>query len=360
MITIETLKKMYKIHSPSHNEDDMQLFIMDKLDELGVTYQQDKMGNIFNFIEGTPLLSAHMDQVQTKRCHHVITVKSKQSTALYGCDNDGKLTGLGADDKNGLWIILNALSNPSLPPFSFLFSVEEEVGGNIDNLLKDNKELVESMPFALILDRRNGTDIIGTYNSYCESDFENDLEALSDELGFKFTTAMGIFSDADAICEYIPCVNLSVGYYAAHSTNEYTMVEELETTLKFTEKIIKELRNETYQTPTPFRCGTGFDWKGYQGINKNYYTTENDDDDEFFGDMIEITSYGVYLVRGLEMIDLGITDEEFPKGDDIKEIEIVDIPNRSLILYEESGYPTAAWLDEGSNIIEILDIYENI
>ena len=51
------------------------------------------------------MINAHQDQVQVHKTDYVILERG----CLYGVNEKGKLTGLGADDKNGVWICLNLL-----------------------------------------------------------------------------------------------------------------------------------------------------------------------------------------------------------------------------------------------------------
>ena len=210
---ITELVDLYKIHSESGNEKQMCDFIESKLIEMGLKYN--RSGNIlFYFKPKTVLLSCHIDQVQTKPAKDILIKGNKISAT----------NGLGADDKNGIFIVLNLLKDFG-NSVSFLFSDQEESGGNIDQLLWNNYEIIERMKYALVFDRQGSGDIIGTQNDYCVDEFEDDVEFFGKEYGYK--KAYGLWSDSDAISEYISCVNLSVGYYMPHTEKEYTLISDV-------------------------------------------------------------------------------------------------------------------------------------
>jgi len=231
---MKLLKKLYLIHSPSRSELRMSRFIQRTLIKMGIQdFNVDSNNQIYRLIPDTPLISAHMDQVpMSKKLKNVETVRKKGRTIIVGDGN------LGADDKNGVWILLKILEKMK-NKISFIFSTEEEVGGNIRELLKDNEKIVKKLKYAIVFDRRNSGDIIGTLNYYCTEKFQDKLKEIGKK--YKFKSARGTVSDANPISEYISCVNLSCGYYEPHTNKEYTVFEELINSLKFGIDILKNI-----------------------------------------------------------------------------------------------------------------------
>jgi hypothetical protein len=229
---MKLLEQLYTTHSPSHHEDRMAKLIIGKLDELKIKYKQDEHLQIYNIKPGLPLMVAHMDQVQRDPCEKVMIVKNQ----IYGFNKAGKKTGLGADDKNGIWIILKILE--AKIPISFIFSACEEAGGKLQTLTSKIK--LDKTPYGLIFDRRGNRDIIGSINSYCEEDLETAIQAIAPD----YKPTNGVFSDCDELSNRIPCVNLSCGYYNAHSADEYTNLTQLKRALSLAKELIKELPQE--------------------------------------------------------------------------------------------------------------------
>ena len=128
--------------------------------------------------------------------------------------------GIGGDDRCGIFALCKIYRLSKIKPW-LLFCCNEEVGGlgakkfclahkqhQLPNEIDDLKFLVE-------LDRKGKNDAV-----YYRCD-NPDFEAYISGKGFK--TAQGSFSDISLIAPEldIAAVNLSCGYYAAHTRHEY-------------------------------------------------------------------------------------------------------------------------------------------
>ena len=233
MKNLELLKNLYMAYSPSGQEGRVQDIIMDFLDKRKIPFKIDPYGQLYA-ATGKPLLSAHMDQVSNKPISQLTT----KAGIIAGNGN------LGADDKNGIWTVLNILE--TYPDTSFLFSVEEERGG------KPFPDEIESSPYALVFDRKGKGDIIGEMNGYCSRKFEKLVSQHAKQ--FKYKPNMGTYSDANQLSDMrIPCVNLSVGYYNAHTSMEYTVLSELQNALNLGLHLVENLptiRNPAWEPET--------------------------------------------------------------------------------------------------------------
>lgn len=259
--TFQLLYELYTIHSPTRDESKMRNYLLRWLKKYGIPHSLDEgTGCIFYLNPRQPLLSAHMDQVQRKAPSFDDLRECGDRTLAPGF-------GLGADDKNGIWVILNELYLGKLnqePMPSFIFSTAEECGsGNAAQCFRrnfldaDNKPLV---PFALVLDRRGSGDIIGFENGYCSLDFELKVEEISERHQMGYKSCMGIYSDADELSEYVNCVNLSVGYYNAHTTEEETSRTDLMRAWNFVRYLLKA-RDELAAIPFEGKTYDNFGWK---------------------------------------------------------------------------------------------------
>ena len=128
--------------------------------------------------------------------------------------------GIGGDDRCGVFALVKVYRLSKIKPW-LLFCCDEEVGGlgakkfclahkqhQLPNEIDDLKFLVE-------LDRKGKNDAV----YYCCDN--PDFEAYISGKGFK--TAQGSFSDISLIAPEldIAAVNLSCGYYYAHTRHEY-------------------------------------------------------------------------------------------------------------------------------------------
>ncbi len=120
---MKLLKQMYWIHSLSFKEQQLSKFVENQLIKIGVNnYTIDKDHQIYRLISDTPLINAHMDQVS-----HPKLKKLEVTDGIISGDSN-----LGADDKNGIWILLNILKLEEFKnKISFIFSTGEESDGNI-------------------------------------------------------------------------------------------------------------------------------------------------------------------------------------------------------------------------------------
>lgn len=232
------LKEMYLIRSYSGFEEPMRRYIMAFLDKLNIPYVNFN-GNILGFnYPGMPLFGAHMDMVNTEGYklkgtemaldeNHVFTVDKDTNIRLYRDKEKKNQTSLGADDKNGIWVILMLIAEGH--PINFAFFHSEEVGHIGSSQVAADEELgkfIEGCQYGIIIDRRNHWDIIGYDNKYCMG-LDDRLSSFASDFDLKFTPARGSISDADSLSPLIECVNLSCGYYEPHSSREYTNLNEL-------------------------------------------------------------------------------------------------------------------------------------
>lgn len=136
----EAFAALVEVDNPSYGEREMAMVLTDRLQNLGLTVEEDNAwellggnaGNLYAYLPGyadaKPLLfSCHMDSVEP----------SKGKRAVVGEDGVIRSAGdtvLGADDLSGVAAILEALrviKEKNLPhrPVELLFSVAEEVYG---------------------------------------------------------------------------------------------------------------------------------------------------------------------------------------------------------------------------------------
>lgn len=178
------------------------------------------------------LLTAHMD-----------TVHKKLVTDYYEdiqTDKNGKVThtisspqGIGGDDRCGIYAILKIIESGYIP--YVLFCEEEEIGGVGSNKFCKTKYITElsNLKFLIELDRANANDLV--FYSNTNQDW---IDWVEDETNWK--KSWGTFSDISHLspaCE-ISSVNLSCGYYKAHTVYEYVVMEELLETIEMTKHLL--------------------------------------------------------------------------------------------------------------------------
>jgi len=149
--------------------------------------------------------------------------------------SDGK-TNLGADDKTGVTIMLNLISE-NVPGLYYFFMGEESGCVGSSNLsrvysAKATSGVLPQVNKCVSFDRR-GYDSVITHQmggTCCSDEFANELAEKLNEYGFWYKPdPTGIYTDSAEFIDVIPeCTNLSVGYFNEHTTSEKQDLEFLE------------------------------------------------------------------------------------------------------------------------------------
>ena len=210
-LNFELLKSLYKVFSPSMNEKKMRRFIKRHINNnIGVvTIVQDKAGNLLitkGESDSYPCICAHMDQVQHLHPKDFTCVENDDVIFGYS-PKERKQCGLGADDKNGLFIALECLA--SYDVIKCAFFVGEEIGckgsGAVDVSFFDDCR------YCIQIDRRGNSDMVTSiYSEMCSEEFIHDVDCQSH--GYEISD--GLMTDVAELRERgveVSCINLSCG-----------------------------------------------------------------------------------------------------------------------------------------------------
>lgn len=179
-------------------------------------------------------LTAHMDTVH-KELIKDVDIKKENGKHIISSPQ-----GIGGDDRCGIYMILKILEAGFRP--SIVFCEDEEIGCVGSNKFTDTKFIknLSKMYFLIELDRG------GFKNVVFYDDANNDFhDFVLSTIGYG--EEIGSYSD---ICELSPVcgissVNIACGYYKAHRLEEYVVMEEMESAIKKTIKLMKEgLKNK--------------------------------------------------------------------------------------------------------------------
>lgn len=260
---MELLKALYKIHAPTGKEWPMIQFILDYVSThiKDASVKLDSWGNLYitkGFSElGFPTLCCHLDQAQKihsddfevrERC---VEVQSTCHIEFFGwSESRQSQEGLGADDKNGIWVCLNALR---LCKYLKVFmAVGEEKGCWGSN--RANIPFFKDSLYILEPDCKGGKEIRTLLKGVpvASKEFEEvlmigDFRYVFDE--GKSTDILPLtLSNVGVSCANIPC-----GYQNPHKDDEYCIKEDLLRCLNFVlffvENIHKKFPHE-YKTET--------------------------------------------------------------------------------------------------------------
>lgn len=223
---MKLLKKLYRISSPSNNEQAMQSFIISLLKGSKIAYTQDRKGNIYatkGESDSYPCVVCHIDEVHKARTEGYKVVET--DGVIYGFNSEKmSFEGIGADDKNGIWVCIKALNEFDIIKCAFF--VAEEVGCKGSN--EADMTFFEDCRFVLQCDRKGNSDFItdASGTELCSNEFVSDANISA----FGYKKANGMMTDVMTLKGKglkVSSCNISCGYYNPHTNNEMTRISDL-------------------------------------------------------------------------------------------------------------------------------------
>lgn len=240
---MELLKLLYKISSKSGMEDEIKSFVLDCVNDLNIKVETDEIGNLLitkGLAETYPCVAAHLDEIHSP-CEREVVIEGDK---IFTVDRLWNRVGCGADDKNGLWVIINLLH--SEPVLKVALFVQEERAGDIAGCRGARTcdlSFFSDVKFVLECDRKGSSDVVfigkgGT--QLCEQDF------IPQQFLNKYGYEMVRGGKTDVVELKIrglavPVCNISCGYYDAHKNSEYTIFSQLQNCLYFTRSVIQSI-----------------------------------------------------------------------------------------------------------------------
>ena len=192
--------------------------------ELKTKYENVIVDDGFVYAQGTfpVLLVAHMDTVH-KEVPSIIAYDS-------ACKTMSSPQGIGGDDRCGIYMVLEVIKKFAC---SVLFCEDEEIGAFGAEKFTDSK-FAKDLDFNYIIefDRNGSHDAV-----FYDCDNEKFTDFITKEF---YEYAYGSFSDISVLAPFLGCaaVNLSCGYYKAHTKDEYIVLAEMERSIEEACKIL--------------------------------------------------------------------------------------------------------------------------
>ena len=240
---MELLSKLYLINNKSGNEKEIKSFICSLLTETPLNIEEDSFGNMF-ITKGKanmyPCVAAHLDEIHMP-CQREVLIEGDK---VFTVNRLWNRIGCGADDKNGIWIILNLLRTESVLKVA-LFVQEERSGdrSGCRGARACNLSFFDNVKYVIECDRKGASDVVSIGKGetlLCDTSFipHDILQKYGYEMvrGGKTDVVELKMRGLD-----IPVCNVSCGYYNAHKNNEYTIFAELKNCLGFVKEILINL-----------------------------------------------------------------------------------------------------------------------
>lgn len=246
-IIVKDLKIVLGVQSHSRNNARMMNFLENSIKNWGPEYsyyfKKDNMyitkGKVAKG-EFYPCVVAHTDTVHAIVPNFTVI----QNNGFLFAMNLFKQTGIGGDDKVGIYIALEMLRN--LPALKVAFFIDEEIGCVGSG--KADPAFFEDVGYILQADRKGAYDITETI-----SDIEMNSEAFRELIEpavkkYERKYVDGMMTDVLALSRKfdISMMNISCGYYGPHTDREYVCIQDVANTFNFMYDVIKMCGNKEY------------------------------------------------------------------------------------------------------------------
>ena len=247
---VELLKQMLAVLSPSYQEKAMVEFIITHIEQMGprsgVRCRVDEHNNVFitkGDAEFLPCVAAHIDTVHRLAPATIV----QHGGLLVGFDEAGRRTGIGGDDKAGVFICLELLER--FDNIAVALFAAEEVG--CVGSRNADPEFFERVGYVIEFDCP-GRGLV-SYTSGGVRLFQNDGDFITAALPIMcrhgaLNWQHHPFSDVKTIGRRfgLCCLNVSSGYYNWHRRDEFVKLSDVEHALAFGTDLIRALGNRRY------------------------------------------------------------------------------------------------------------------
>ena len=238
---MELLSQLYRITSKSGAEDRVKSFVLDCLKDEQMTVETDEIGNLYitkGQADSYPCVAAHLDEIHVPCVREVVVEGDK----VFTVNRLWNRVGCGADDKNGLWVIINLLHTE--PVLKVAMFVQEERDGDLAGCRGARAcdlSFFNDVRYVLECDRKGCSDVVQIGKGetiLCEPDF------IPMEILQKYGYEMVHGGKTDVVelkmrGLEVPVCNIGCGYYYAHKNSEYTLFSELKNCLAFVKEILR-------------------------------------------------------------------------------------------------------------------------
>lgn len=239
--------------------------------KLQMRYEEVIVDDGFVYAQGNfpVLLVAHLDTVHSKLPNMILYDKDQNTVS--------SPNGIGGDDRCGVYMIFEIIKKFNC---SVLFCEDEEDGGiGANKFVKTDLARTLDFNYIIEFDRANANDAV--FYSCDNYDFEKFITRDFYKINY------GTYSDICDIAPVIGCaaVNLSCGYYKAHTKDEYVVLSDMENSIKAACDILaRTTQNDKFEYVEYFEYGA---WNGYG------YNGFIDYDDQFYYLIQYISEHGV-------------------------------------------------------------------
>ena len=259
---LQLLKDVLSVPTHTYEEERMVQFLVDWLRENNIEYYVDEHLNVYATKQTGelpedfmfPCVISHTDTV-----HKIDTINIQEmmlpnahgdlKPALKAFNDNGEPTGIGGDDKCGVFACLELLKE--LPNLKAAFFVSEETGCHGSKYA--DKNFFANVGYGIQFDAPENWMI--TENCFGAELFSRDSEffekcnqIICENMNDKRRYMVHPYTDVYALKTKFDfsCINFSIGYYNYHTKNEYVVIEDTFNGTDMGKKMIELLGYKKY------------------------------------------------------------------------------------------------------------------
>ena len=257
----QLLKDVLSVPTKTYQEDLMVEFLINWLEENGIPFNVDIDNNIYaikqtdEFVDYFPCVIAHTDTVHS--LDNIIVTEElllneqgEEKPSLKAYNHFGHPTGIGGDDKCGVYACLELLKE--LPNLKAAFFVSEETGCHGSK--RADSEFFENVGYAIqfdapenwmITEQCYGNVLFDRKSEFFEKCDKVLTEGMNnDDMRYMIHPYTDVYALRNLFD--FSCINISIGYYDYHTPEEYVVIEDVFSGIDTGKKMIEELGHKKY------------------------------------------------------------------------------------------------------------------
>ena len=260
---LELLKAVLSVPTATYHEDKMVAFLVNWLTENNIEHYVDQYNNVYATKQESqdlpedfyfPCVISHTDTVHglndiNIREEMLPNAQKEIKLSYKAYDNDGTPTGIGGDDKCGVFACLTLLKE--LPYVKAAFFVSEETGCH--GSMKADPTFFENVGYGIQFDAPENWMITEKCFGQVLFDRETEFfdacdEVLTEGMGDRMRYMVHPYTDVYALRGKFDfsCINFSIGYYQYHTSHEYVVVEDVINGIDMGKKMIDKLGHKLH------------------------------------------------------------------------------------------------------------------
>jgi len=258
----DLLKTILAVPTKTYQEDLMIEFLDNYLTEHNIPHYVDDYGNVYATKTSErfqnqvfPCVIAHTDTVHNLVDQIIVEEfigkdrQQRSKTCLKGVNSKGKPTGIGGDDKCGIFGGLTILMD--LPHVKVAFFVSEETGCHGSK--NSDPEFFKNVGYTIQLDAPENYMISEVCSGVRlfdrDSDFFLKVNPIITEMMIGAQYMYHPYTDVSQMVlkHGLTSINISCGYYNYHTANEYIVLDDLYNSIEVAKRMIESLGYEVHR-----------------------------------------------------------------------------------------------------------------